>query len=38
MTGVPAPVTAGDRMVLEIRKFIAAASFFNAQAAEKVEA
>src|SRR6516162_2723056 len=33
---VPAPVTAADRIVLEIRKFIAAAIFFNAQAAEKV--
>jgi MarR family transcriptional regulator, organic hydroperoxide resistance regulator len=33
---VPAPVTAPDRIVLEIRKFIAAAIFFNAQAAEKV--
>ena len=32
---VPAPVTAADRIVLEIRKFIAAAIFFNAQAAEK---
>ena len=35
-TRVPAPVTAADRIVLEIRKFIAAAIFFNAQAAEKV--
>jgi len=33
---VPAPVTPADRIVLEIRKFIAAAIFFNAQAAEKV--
>jgi MarR family transcriptional regulator, organic hydroperoxide resistance regulator len=33
---VPAPVTVPDRIVLEIRKFIAAAIFFNAQAAEKV--
>src|ERR1700722_6931892 len=33
---MPAPVTAADRIVLEIRKFIAAAIFFNAQAAEKV--
>jgi MarR family transcriptional regulator, organic hydroperoxide resistance regulator len=31
----PAPVTAADRIVLEIRKFIAAGIFFNAQAAEK---
>lgn len=29
------PVTPADRIVLEIRKFIAAAIFFNAQAAEK---
>jgi MarR family transcriptional regulator, organic hydroperoxide resistance regulator len=33
---VPAPVTPADRIVLEIRKFIAAAIFFNAQAAETV--
>jgi MarR family transcriptional regulator, organic hydroperoxide resistance regulator len=33
---VSPPVTAADRIVLEIRKFIAAAIFFNAQAAEKV--
>jgi MarR family transcriptional regulator, organic hydroperoxide resistance regulator len=32
---VPAPITLIDRIVLEIRKFIAAAIFFNAQAAEK---
>jgi MarR family transcriptional regulator, organic hydroperoxide resistance regulator len=32
----PAPVTTADRIVLEIRKFIAAAIFFNHQAAEKV--
>jgi DNA-binding MarR family transcriptional regulator len=32
---VPAPVTPADRIVLEIRKFIAAAIFYNAQAAEK---
>jgi DNA-binding MarR family transcriptional regulator len=32
---VPEPVTPADRIVLEIRKFIAAAIFFNAQAAEK---
>jgi len=33
---VPTPVTPADRIVLEIRKFIAATIFFNAQAAEKV--
>ena len=33
---VPPPVTAEDKVVLEIRKFIAAAIFFNTQAAEKV--
>ena len=32
---VPAPVTTADRIVLEIRKFIAASIFFNTQAAEK---
>jgi DNA-binding MarR family transcriptional regulator len=32
---VPAPVTTADRIVLEIRKFIAASIFFNAQAAER---
>jgi len=32
---IPAPVTTADRVVLEIRKFIAAAIFFNSQAAEK---
>ena len=35
LTKVPAPVTTTDRVVLEIRKFIAAGIFFNAQAAEK---
>jgi len=37
-TSVPAPsaVPAADRIVLEIRKFIAAAIFFNHQAAENV--
>jgi len=35
LTKLPAPVTAADRIVLEIRKFIAASIFFNAQAAEK---
>jgi DNA-binding MarR family transcriptional regulator len=34
-TRVPPPVTPADRIVLEIRKFIASAIFFNAQAAEK---
>src|ERR1700758_3070429 len=34
-TRVPPPVTPADRIVLEIRKFIAGAIFFNAQAAEK---
>src|SRR6202789_3143846 len=33
---VPPPVTAADKIVLEIRKFIASAIFFNAQAAEIV--
>src|ERR1700677_3235056 len=32
---LPVPVTTADRVVLEIRKFIAAGIFFNAQAAEK---
>jgi MarR family transcriptional regulator, organic hydroperoxide resistance regulator len=36
LTTVPAPVTAADKIVLEIRKFIASAIFFNSQAAEKV--
>ena len=36
LTTVPAPVTAADRIVLEIRKFIASAIFFNTQAAEKI--
>jgi DNA-binding MarR family transcriptional regulator len=35
LTRVPVPVTLADRIVLEIRKFIAGAIFFNAQAAEK---
>jgi len=35
-TTLPAPVTTADRVVLEIRKFIAAAIFFNTRAAEKV--
>jgi MarR family transcriptional regulator, organic hydroperoxide resistance regulator len=33
---LPAPATVADRIVLEIRKFIASAIFFNAQTAEKV--
>jgi MarR family transcriptional regulator, organic hydroperoxide resistance regulator len=33
---VAPPETTADRVVLEIRKFIAAAIFFNSQAAEKV--
>jgi MarR family transcriptional regulator, organic hydroperoxide resistance regulator len=32
---LPVPVTTADRVVLEIRKFLAAGIFFNAQAAEK---
>jgi MarR family transcriptional regulator, organic hydroperoxide resistance regulator len=32
---MPGPVTLADRVVLEIRKFLAAGIFFNAQAAEK---
>jgi DNA-binding MarR family transcriptional regulator len=32
---LPVPVTLADRVVLEIRKFLAAGIFFNAQAAEK---
>ncbi len=32
---LPAPVTVADRLVLEIRKFLAAGIFFNTQAAEK---
>jgi DNA-binding MarR family transcriptional regulator len=32
---LPAPITVADRVVLEIRKFLAAGIFFNAQAAEK---
>jgi DNA-binding MarR family transcriptional regulator len=36
MATVPVPVTPTDRVVLEIRKFIAAAIFFNAQTAERV--
>jgi DNA-binding MarR family transcriptional regulator len=34
-TATPVPVTTADRIVLEIRKFIAAAIFFNTRAAEK---
>jgi len=36
LSTVPAPVTTADKIVLEIRKFIAAAIFFNSKAAEKV--
>jgi MarR family transcriptional regulator, organic hydroperoxide resistance regulator len=36
LVAAPVPVTTSDRIVLEIRKFIAAAIFFNTQAAEKV--
>jgi len=36
VNSVPTPVTAADRIVLEIREFIAAAIFFNHQAAENV--
>ena len=32
---LPAPMTPADRIVLEIRKFIASSIFFNAKAAEK---
>jgi MarR family transcriptional regulator, organic hydroperoxide resistance regulator len=36
LTRVPEPVTTADRVVLEIRKFLAAGILFNAQAAERV--
>lgn len=36
LTGVAVPVTLADRIVLEIRKFIARAIFFNTQTADKV--
>jgi len=35
LTRVPEPDTMADRIVLEIRKFLAAGIFFNAQAAER---
>jgi len=35
ITRVPAPVTIADRVVLEIRKFLAGGILFNAQVAEK---
>jgi DNA-binding MarR family transcriptional regulator len=35
LTRTPEPVTTADRVVLEIRKFLAAGIFFNAQAAER---
>ncbi len=36
LSRLPVPATPVDRIVLEIRKFIAAAIFFNAQQAERV--
>ena len=36
LTRIPEPATTADRIVLEIRKFLAAGIFFNAQAAERV--
>jgi DNA-binding MarR family transcriptional regulator len=36
LTTVPEPATAADKVLLEIRKFIAAAIFFNTKAAEKI--
>jgi MarR family transcriptional regulator, organic hydroperoxide resistance regulator len=33
---IPPPLTTADRIVVEIRKFIAATIFFNTQAAEKI--
>jgi DNA-binding MarR family transcriptional regulator len=36
LTTVPAPATTADKVLLEIRKFIAAAIFFNSKAAEEV--
>jgi DNA-binding MarR family transcriptional regulator len=36
LSTVPAPATATDKVLLEIRKFIAAAIFFNTQAADKI--
>ena len=36
LTRIPAPETTADRVVLEIRKFLSAGIFFNAQAAERV--
>jgi MarR family transcriptional regulator, organic hydroperoxide resistance regulator len=36
LSSVPAPATATDKVLLEIRKFIAAAIFFNTQAADKI--
>jgi MarR family transcriptional regulator, organic hydroperoxide resistance regulator len=35
LTRTPEPVTVADRIVLEIRKFLSAGIFFNAQAAER---
>jgi MarR family transcriptional regulator, organic hydroperoxide resistance regulator len=34
-TRIPEPVTTADRVVLEIRRFLSAGIFFNAQAAER---
>jgi DNA-binding MarR family transcriptional regulator len=36
LSRMPEPVTTADRIVVEIRKFLAAGIFFNAQAAESV--
>lgn len=36
LSRMPEPVTSADRIVVEIRKFLAAGIFFNAQAAESV--
>jgi DNA-binding MarR family transcriptional regulator len=36
LTPVPTPITATDKILLEIRKFIASAIFFNTNAAEKI--
>jgi MarR family transcriptional regulator, organic hydroperoxide resistance regulator len=35
LTRLPEPVTVADRIVLEIRRFLSAGIFFNAQAAER---
>ncbi|HEX6773406.1 MAG TPA: MarR family transcriptional regulator [Acidobacteriaceae bacterium] len=36
LAAVPAPVTTADKVVIEIRKFIAGAIFFNTKAADKI--